>query len=271
MSVLYVKDQVVTKLQTSSVCSKGIACLKNEGNNAEAKIQDYNNITEYLQVEVSTCGFRDNDPVFGSCIAIRSNYEVVLETTGFKEETGKISEKVVTLLPTLSVGNMVEVDVNQYTTNSPFLGHLANVLSYDFFYYQPKDFSSIDGSVANLDTSLNCFSWATFTGNTCTFMKFKASGKINEYNQNFDDITAPILFFVSLIETLFFLIYFSCIKNYDNNAFYLRIGDSVVYMEDGNHHHYNFKSGPSVFLACLFHENPLVVIIDAVLYRVCST
>ena len=123
--------------------------------------------------------------------------------------------------------------------------------------------------MTNQDPSLNCFSFATFSGNSCTFVGFAASGDVNYYSQNFDDITEPILFFVSLIETLFFLVYFACIKNYNNNAFNLRLADSVVYQEDGHQRHYNFKSGAAVYVACLLHNNFVTVFLDFVLYKLC--
>ena len=97
---------------------------------------------------------------------------------------------------------------------------MANLMASKYTFYSPYD--SLEQTVlTNYDTSLNCFSWATFTGNTCTFVELASSGTVNYISQNFDDITAPILFFISLIETLFFLFYFLLIKNYNNNSLYL--------------------------------------------------
>lgn len=76
---------------------------------------------------------------------------------------------------------------------------------------------------------MNC-SMTNPTVDPCTAFQFHISGSLRVHTQNFDDITAPILFFVSLIETLFFLIYFCCVKNYNNNAFHLKIADSIVYL-----------------------------------------
>lgn len=99
-------------------------------------------------------------------------------------------------------------------------------------------------------------------GNVCLPVRLQWSGFKNKYTQNFDDITAPILFFLSLMETFFFLLYILIIKNYANNALFLKIADSLTYLEDSTGRHHNFKSGPGVFFACLIHNNIITQGID---------
>ena len=65
---------------------------------------------------------------------------------------------------------------------------MANVLSHAITYYTVYE-SSSTATLTNQDTSLNCFSWATFTGNTCTFVSFSTTQTVNHISQNFDDIT----------------------------------------------------------------------------------
>ena len=65
------------------------------------------------------------------------------------------------------------------------------------------------------------------------------------------------------------MVYIGCIRNYNNNAFYLKIADIAVYEEDYHHRHYQFKNGFSVFIACLLKNNFIVVFLDYVLYRLC--
>ena len=81
-----------------------------------------------------------------------------------------------------------------------------------------------------MDSTLSCFSYATFSGNSCQALVLISTGITNVYQQKFDDITASILFFISFMETFFFLIYIIFIKNYANNALFLRIADSVVFI-----------------------------------------
>ena len=147
---------------------------------------------------------------------------------------------------------------------------MANVLPFTLDYYTPHS-TPVTTQLYSNPFTWNCFSATNTGGDPCTGVVFIPSGSVYYHTQNFDDITAPILFFVSLIETLFFTVYFCCVKNYNNNAFHLRVADSIVYLENGHHKHYNFQSGPSVFTACLLHNNFLVKIIDAVLYRTCET
>ena len=96
------------------------------------------------------------------------------------------------------MGQILSVDYNTYTTNNYFLGHMANVLNYDLEYYEPADLP-VTKTVTRYDTSMNCFSWATMQGYTCSELTLYMSGTNNIYTQNFEDITAPILFFLSLL------------------------------------------------------------------------
>lgn len=73
------------------------------------------------------------------------------------------------------------------------------------------------------------------------------------------------------METFFFLLYIIVIKNYANNALFLKIADSLTYLEDNTGRHHNFKSGPAVFFACLVHNNIITKGIDILLFKGCET
>lgn len=88
---------------------------------------------------------------------------------------------------------------------------------------------------------------------------------------NFDDATVPLLFFLSLSQTIFFLVYLLFLKNYANNALRLRIADTLVYISQPDGKHYNFKSGVAVFIACLFHNHAFFELLDKVLYALFQT
>ncbi len=65
--------------------------------------------------------------------------------------------------------------------------------------------------------------------------------------------------------------YLLFLKNYANNSLRLRIADSLVYICQPDGRHYNFKSGFSVFLACLLHNHALMQLIDKALYLLCQS
>jgi hypothetical protein len=75
----------------------------------------------------------------------------------------------------------------------------------------------------------------------CPTFDLTYSGTANFAEEQFDDITAPMLFFVSLSQTLFYLVYFFFLRNYANNSFKLQLADQLVYILDPKGRHYNFK------------------------------
>jgi len=102
--------------------------------------------------------------------------------------------------------------------------------------------------------------------NACTVKALYYSGTTNIVTQNFDDITVPLLFFLSLSQTLFYLCYIFFLRNYSNNALHLRIADSVIYIPNGQGKHHDFKSGVAVFFGCLIYNHNLVKLLDIILY-----
>ena len=74
------------------------------------------------------------------------------------------------------------------------------------------------------------------------------------------------MFVLSVSQTLFYLCYLLFLRNYSNNALYLRLADSLVYVPGSNGRHLNFKSGWPAFLACLLHKHFLVNLLDWLLY-----
>ncbi len=54
-------------------------------------------------------------------------------------------------------------------------------------------------------------------------------------------MTVPILFFLSVSQTIFYIVYLLFLKNYANNSLRLRIADSLVYICQPDGRHYNFK------------------------------
>lgn len=158
------------------------------------------------------------------------------------------------------------LDTSTYTTNNNFLGFIANIFSYTLSYYVPIAQSFV-AELKTYETTFDCFDMNTFMGtNICTAKALYSSGTTNIVTQNFDDITAPLLFFLSISQTLFYLCYIFFLKNYSNNALHLRIADSVVYIPDGQGRHHNFKSGVAVFFGCLIHNHAIVKLIDLILY-----
>lgn len=120
------------------------------------------------------------------------------------------------------------------------------------------------------DSTMNCFNMDTFVGNTCSTIEFVFSGTTNIVTQMFDDITSPILFFLSTSQIFFYIAYLCFLRNYSNNSLKLRIADSLVYITQPNGRHYNFKEGFSVFMACLLHKHYMMEVFDMILYHFCE-
>ena len=256
-----VANGVQTTLEMSTSCPSGKYCFRSSDLNRQAKIS----ATQYIQFHMQHCSPFSFDASLGMCIMVRINFDPIITITTFTEETSKLVESTHVIRPSYDVIQTLKLDGDTFTTNNYLMGHLANILSYELDYYTPNIAPASSTIYSNPFSSWTCSPAST----PCSGIVFIPSGSVNYHTQNFDDITSPILFFVSLIETLFFMVYFCFVKNYNNNAFHLKLADSTVFLEDGNNKHYNFKSGPSVFTACLLHNNFLVQIIDAVLYRLC--
>jgi hypothetical protein len=159
-----------------------------------------------------------------------------------------------------------------FTTNNAVLGHIANVLPFDFEYFSPPSyiFNDIYGMIRVED--LGCNDWSNLDNDLmCTGLKFETSGSTYVVTEQFDDITAPLLFFLSISQTLFYLVYLLFLRNYTNNAFALKIADSLVYIAAPSGEHRDFKNTPATFFACLLHRHPLLSLLDALLYRFCQT
>jgi len=86
----------------------------------------------------------------------------------------------------------------------------------------------------------------------------------------FDDVTSPILFFLSTSQIFFYIAYLCFLRNYSNNSLKLRIADSLVFITQPNGRHYNFKEGFCVFIACLLHKHFMVELNDKILYHFCE-
>lgn len=166
----------------------------------------------------------------------------------------------------------VRYDRMNFTTNNAVLGHIANVLPFDFEYYSPPTniFSDIYSMVNVQD--LGCNDWSNFDNDLmCTGLKFETSGSTYVVTEQFDDITAPLLFFLSISQTLFYLVYLLFLRNYTNNALALKIADSLVYIPASSGEHRNFKNTPATFFACLLRGHPFISLLDTFLYRFCQT
>lgn len=105
----------------------------------------------------------------------------------------------------------VSLDMTQYTTNQNFFGHIANALSYVINFYKVLPFTAAGArgfKTFSNSTILNCVT------KTCTFYKFVYSGNTNIAAQNFDDVTAPLLFFLSISQAIFYVVYLLFLRNY---------------------------------------------------------
>lgn len=134
----------------------------------------------------------------------------------------------------------------------------------DYYYFNPF------GATGNTLTSKT----PNFTSDmVCsTLIAFSCTGNTDIVTQNFDDITAVLVFFLSLSQTLFLIAYFLFLKQYTTNSMYLYIADNLVYIKNlKTNRHHNFKSGIYVFIACLMHKHHLIEAIDVLLYKFFQT
>lgn len=199
----------------------------------------------------------DSDPVLGGCFTNIFSYTLAIEVTNFMETTGGLISRVDKAVLGINQNQILNVNRNEYTTNNAYFGYLANIFSYAINFYEVSVTPSSTFGLLKYDASLGCSSSSNPMGRMCSVAELIYSGTTNIVTQNFDDITAPILFFLSLSQTLFYIIYILLLKNYANNALKLRIADTLVYVSDPSGRHHNFKSGFSVFLACLVHQHAL--------------
>jgi hypothetical protein len=105
----------------------------------------------------------------------------------------------------------------------------------------------------------------------CTYVKFVYSGSTNIVTQNFDDVTAPLLFFLSISQTIFYAAYLLFLRNYENNSLSLKIADTLVFIYNPTGAHHNFKSGMATFVACLIHNHPMIGWFNYFLYHFYQT
>lgn len=199
---------------------------------------------------------------------------LAVDVITFDQTTGSIVPKYSKIPVNTMWASNVPADMSQYTTNSKFFGYIANVMNYeiDYFYVWPAMFvTSASSAFPIYDPTFNCIN-TRFNGNfRCSTFDIAYSGTVNISNEIFDDITAPLLFFIALSQTLFFLVYVGFLRNYNNNCLKLRLADSIVYILDPDGRHYNFKGGFSIFMACMLHGHLLIRLLDLLLYRVWET
>ena len=101
------------------------------------------------------------------------------------EETGGLKSFTEKFAVTQGYVVSSKVTRSEYTTNSLFFGHLANLFAYEIksYYVIP---SAAATNATQLDSSLDCYSHKTPTGkHTCTQIIFEANGSTRIYDQKF--------------------------------------------------------------------------------------
>lgn len=99
-------------------------------------------------------------------------------------------------------------------------------------------------------------------------MQIQCTGTTDIITQNFYDWTNPVLFYLSLYQTLTVFLFYGMTKYYNQNSMYLKIADSVYYVKNmKTHRNFNFTKGLPVFLACLLYDHFFIWFIDDVRRR----
>ncbi len=84
----------------------------------------------------------------------------------------------------------------------------------------------------------------------------------------FDDIAIPILFFLSIRETLLALAAFLFLNAYNHNAALLQLGSDLFYSVNSKHKKVeNFQAGCHSILACLIYQNPATLAFNYLLSK----
>lgn len=89
-----------------------------------------------------------------------------------------------------------------------------------------------------------------------------------EIKENFDDISNIILFFFSVKETIYLIVFILFIKQYNTNAGLLEVGKSLYYIDNPKtKKKYDFTQGYEIFLACLLYNHPFIKLIHFILTK----
>ena len=103
-------------------------------------------------------------------------------------------------------------------------------------------------------------------------IRFTPSGNTREINENFDDISEILLFFLSVKETFYIVIFFIFVKHYNRNSGLLEVADSLFYIDDPkSKKKYDFRSGYQVFFACLLYNHPVYNFINFIMTKLGTT
>jgi hypothetical protein len=103
-------------------------------------------------------------------------------------------------------------------------------------------------------------------------IKMTPCGLTREVNENFDDLSEVLLFFLSVSETFYIVVFVLFVKHYNRNSGLLEIADSLYYIDDPKtKQKFNFRSGYQVFFACLLYSNPLYKIINFIMVKLGSS
>ena len=236
---------------TKGNCQYGDFCLKKEGNQGVAifgkhTVENFNQASS--QVYDPTLTYGDNSKIYmeawfcdvltggPTCQPPSSLYFKIKFIQRDIKKFGEhsisareflwvpLASNIVTTVSTLNFTRF------SYETNNQFFGHIGNILP-----------TTINGGGWNGDVTKQIIFPAFFYswyGGTPSFaqavqpMWILSSGVTEEYFQNFDDISLPLLFFFSVKETFYFLAVFLFVKRYNENSNYLKISDSLFTMQD---------------------------------------
>lgn len=273
MSVWSVVNQVAKQLELQIDTAAGVVSFNYSKLNSEASLfgMPNDNIPAgKLQFSYTICPLKTMD---ADCVSffLNPNIYLINDISSFIETDGGIKESRFNFpFSFVDSGRTIYYDRNQYTTNNNFFGFLANVLKYRLDYYTLGELPTDVKPYSFIKYNSNCAP-STESPNRCYYVEYKSNGFNNIVTQDFDDITAPILFFLSVSQTIFLIVYLLFLKNYANNALKLRIADTLVYISQPNGKHYDFKSGFAVFLACFFHNHAFFEALDRLLYALCQT
>ncbi len=115
---------------------------------------------------------------------------------------------------------------------------------------------------------------STVPNNTMEYSQVKITpcGITRKINENFDDVSEILLFFLSVKETFYIVIFFIFIKHYNRNSGLLELADSLFYIDDPKtKKKYDFRTGYQVFFACLLYNHPLYKFINFILTKLGTT
>lgn len=155
----------------------------------------------------------------------------------------------------------------EFTSNNRLLGHLANILPFQINTYL---FTNSVSKTYYIIDNLTTQNMPPDSGFFKAIIVPCASTK--QINENFDDVSQVLLFFLSVNQTLYAIVFIVLIQQYNRNAGLLEIGRRLFYVDEARtKRKYDFTQGYEVFVACLFHNHTLTNLIQFLMTKMGRT